>query len=341
MWFPGLHVIRGIAALMVVILHAYWTWPLAFNPFVRNLYLCVDLFFILSGFVICLRYESFLNNISDFSSFIKKRFFRLAKVYYLSGAVWLIAFCVFYAAKKDPISLHDISLSSFRYVFALDFLYEDGIFKANPIAWSIMVEVWTYFIFALSFLAVKNRHLRILMAMAISGVALITFESSNSSFNVVSGMGALVRCIAGFYTGVLICLVHLAYKEKGLVWLAGFFALMFGAMVLLQFQTDIKVFLLFCLIIVFLVRFNSYITAPQRGMMFLGDISYSLYLWHFIFSVIFAKILHAVVGASQFIQHDGESFLSLPTLAGSIGLLAYMAIAILIANFSYEKLEKK
>lgn len=341
MWFPGLHVIRGIAALMVVILHAYWTWPLAFSPIVRNLYLCVDLFFVLSGFVICLRYESFLNNISDFFQFIKKRFHRLAKVYYWSGAVWLVAFCVFYALKKDPISPHDIMLSSFRYVFALDFLYEDGVFKANPIAWSIMVEVWTYFIFALSFLAVKNRHLRILMAMTIATIALVSFDSSNASFNVVSGMDALIRCIAGFYTGVLICLVHLAYKEKGLTLLALFFTLMLVVMIIFPFQKDIKIFLVFCLVIVFLVRFNSYMMAPQRGWMFLGDISYSLYLWHFIMSVIFAKILHAIVGASEFIQHDGESFLALPTLVGSMGLLAYMAIAICIAKFSYEKLEKK
>lgn len=54
--FTTLDSLRGIAAIMVVILHSYWSHDLYFYNFFRNGYLFVDLFFILSGFVIIYNY---------------------------------------------------------------------------------------------------------------------------------------------------------------------------------------------------------------------------------------------------------------------------------------------
>ena len=47
---------RGIAALTVVLFHAFWVNPLRNLSWVHNTYLMVDLFFVLSGFVICHAY---------------------------------------------------------------------------------------------------------------------------------------------------------------------------------------------------------------------------------------------------------------------------------------------
>ena len=50
--FTSLDSLRGFAALFVVFLHSYWNHDFYFLNFIRNSYLFVDLFFILSGFVI-------------------------------------------------------------------------------------------------------------------------------------------------------------------------------------------------------------------------------------------------------------------------------------------------
>ncbi len=50
--FLALDSIRGIAALSVVLYHMSWTSVIESQSYVRNSYLMVDLFFVLSGFVI-------------------------------------------------------------------------------------------------------------------------------------------------------------------------------------------------------------------------------------------------------------------------------------------------
>ena len=54
--FRALDGLRGVAALLVVLLHVEWPNHLTGNKFVQNGYLAVDLFFILSGLVISSNY---------------------------------------------------------------------------------------------------------------------------------------------------------------------------------------------------------------------------------------------------------------------------------------------
>jgi peptidoglycan/LPS O-acetylase OafA/YrhL len=61
-FFGGLESLRGIAALMVVFYHIEWTNPLTHHLIFRNGYLMVDLFFVLSGFVICYNYGQKIGN---------------------------------------------------------------------------------------------------------------------------------------------------------------------------------------------------------------------------------------------------------------------------------------
>ena len=60
--FEVLDAWRGIAALMVAVFHFNALHHAAYMPFVRNSYLFVDFFFVLSGFVIAHAYAERLTS---------------------------------------------------------------------------------------------------------------------------------------------------------------------------------------------------------------------------------------------------------------------------------------
>lgn len=80
--FHALDGLRGISALLVVLYHVEFSsasWPNHFTNFgfVRHGYLAVDLFFILSGFVIAANYSARLNTPAEIRNFLVLRFFQL------------------------------------------------------------------------------------------------------------------------------------------------------------------------------------------------------------------------------------------------------------------------
>lgn len=84
--------LRGIFSVMVVFHHftpEILPSSIYNNFFVRQSWLFVDLFFILSGFVIALNYPS-IDQRQSFISFIKKRFIRLYPLLFFSVATFLL-----------------------------------------------------------------------------------------------------------------------------------------------------------------------------------------------------------------------------------------------------------
>lgn len=86
--FAALDFLRGVAALCVLIDHLPWSPPFL-NPLPRG-HLAVDLFFILSGFVIAHAYEYRLGSVAQFKSFYVARVIRLYPLY-LAATVALTA----------------------------------------------------------------------------------------------------------------------------------------------------------------------------------------------------------------------------------------------------------
>jgi len=93
--FRALDGLRGVAALLVVLLHVEWPNHLTNNRFVQHGYIAVDLFFILSGLVISSNYLTRITTLGDAKKFLGLRLFRL---YPLHLAV-LVAFVGLECAK--------------------------------------------------------------------------------------------------------------------------------------------------------------------------------------------------------------------------------------------------
>lgn len=340
MWIPALHAMRGVAAFAVLVLHAYWTWPAAFSPVVRSLYLCVDLFFILSGFVICLRYGESFGQRTTVLAFMRKRFARLAPVYYVSGMFWLCAFTALYASRGEVSVLATLGAIG-RYAFALDIFYTGDGPKLNPVAWSIMVEMYAYLLFALVFTAVRGRAARIALACAIIAGGGAWMALHTPDLNLVAGPESALRCFVGFFTGVLICQVNELGAKRGLLALGAALVLAILGIAAAGLGVDHIVFCVLALGMVLLVAFHRALPAIPRFFMFLGDVSFSLYLWHFVISVMIAKLLARLSSEGEAVMHLGERFVAIPALHGVLGLTTYAAVSVGVAYLSYRALEQR
>lgn len=159
----SLQYLRGIAALLVVLYHSRYeinnVYPLhnLGDLLFQQGYIGVDLFFMVSGFVIMLSTE----NDSSVKSFILKRFFRLYPVYIscLIMTVLLFNKPLDYSFLKAILLINDnISLGAPWFGYALVFT-----------AWTLMFEVIFYAYFCLSLL-ISKKHRGLICSIIISTI---------------------------------------------------------------------------------------------------------------------------------------------------------------------------
>src|ERR1044071_6303395 len=165
-FFEGLEALRGIAALTVVFLHIeviyfrdQWANPandrLLFH-FFRNGYLMVDLFFVLSGFVICHNYFSKISCLRDVLRFMFLRFGRLYPLHLFFLLIFFGMEIVKYigqqrfgfVANQHPAFTENGSFAFVANIFLVQPFFPSANLSFNAPSWSIGIEFYTYLIFA-------------------------------------------------------------------------------------------------------------------------------------------------------------------------------------------------
>src|SRR3569623_838347 len=162
---------RGVAALIVALYHL--KIGADYFAFIRNGYLFVDLFFVLSGFVICAAYSTRMNGREDLRSFIIRRAGRLVPLLLFSTIVFVLTADAIVLAKRFALShgyagmlnnpgARDFVVPSATEILAtLTLTHGLGIFDRlilNTPSWSISVEFYTYLLFAATCLAFKGKN---------------------------------------------------------------------------------------------------------------------------------------------------------------------------------------
>lgn len=145
----GLEAIRGVAAILVVYHHAglLADYPDAPSRLFDQAYLGVDLFFLLSGFVLTRTYEA---RMPDPARFLARRFVRLWPPI-ACGVV--ISACYFAARGMAPEALV-LNLATGLLILPLY-----GYINFNPPAWSIFFELIANFLHALALRRISTRGL--------------------------------------------------------------------------------------------------------------------------------------------------------------------------------------
>jgi peptidoglycan/LPS O-acetylase OafA/YrhL len=335
--------VRGFAALYVFLYHCqnslqsltlHW-----FTGFAGKGYLAVDFFFVLSGFILSHVYL----RAADEHRFRAGRFLalRLGRIYPAHAATLLLALLVTLLPRFDERRWLDYDLPTFFSNLLL--VHSWGLHRNlswNFVSWSISTEWFAYLMFPLfawASLVVRERARRAcLLAAAVLGVTALAIgwlhvhamppdlpaphtalqflrAQSPEPFGVAADFG-LVRVSGEFLVGMLLYRAFDVWQRQPPRW-AGAAAVLTTVLLAgvlykhwagLQLLQDIAAVALIATLIVLLALDRSPVSAllEARPLVYLGEISYSLYMVHGVgfllyFAALDARWIHKPASAAQ------------------------------------------
>lgn len=145
--------LRGFAALAVVIHHTggyvkrYFEPTLLFNDHFSIGFAGVDLFFVISGFIIHFTSKNYLNNPSRLKEYLKKRFIRVYPIYWIiTTTLFLSSWLIVKILHKNIFSIgYPETVISYLKTYSLFPLH----FAINPVTWTLSYELFFYVCFAI------------------------------------------------------------------------------------------------------------------------------------------------------------------------------------------------
>jgi len=297
-----------------------------FGLFYTHGFLAVQFFWTLSGFVLAHRYIN-----QDRRRFIRNRFARLYPLHFVT----LIAVLLLQLISNRQFGQSQIYQNNDTWHFLLNLLFipsiglEDGVSFNGPV-WSVTLEFFAYVIFYLSLIARRSILFSCISAFLTLAVSLWMRDTTSLIFD----------CIFFFNCGVL-AYVFFARFSKSML-LLSFTSLtsvfLFGKIILgfsdIQYYSlDLYLYsLIFCSSIFAGVLVESSFPRAFQNVkgqiQFLGDLTYSSYLWHVpiqILVLLFAKSCSL----------DLRQFLESP-----IGLISYLFLTFFVARLSFVCIER-
>jgi peptidoglycan/LPS O-acetylase OafA/YrhL len=337
--------LRGIAALWVVLYHYGIRYFPAIQPgaaaqIIEKGYLAVDLFFLLSGFVLAHVYmDQFAAGRSSAAwPFFRARIARLYPLHIFVLVLLVIDYTIPFFKADIALSSHVRLLGPSSVAALLANLFMLQGLKASALSWnyptwSISVEFVAYLLFPLA----AARLCGIGRASALLWLGLfaswVGFFSClvNGDFNQWDGWTAFARCIPEFFAGVLL---YVLARSLPSISNTGVLASVLGAclaVLLAMDGPDCLIVLLFACIVPLLVLgsgiASNMLNAPATVL--IGELSYALYLVHGFVQIVIAQLL-----ASLSIS-DAE--LS-PTSSLAL-MLGLTALSLLFAYWVYKFIE--
>ncbi len=305
--------LRGIAAILVAVLHFHFFLgpivPYKEAVLIDKLYMMVDLFFILSGFIMCYVYENnFINGIkkTKYKSFLVARLARIYPLHVLTlCAEILILLFLLSINKFDLLPAHGKHLYRLDAIpVQLTFLQTVGIFNFdtfNAPAWSLSAEWWAYVLFPFLFLIFKRigyKNWIVIFLIALLGWISIEFVLSGlepfmnhppnahkKTLDVNWHFGTL-RGIFGFIAGMAIWQVFKKEKMKTIMGNGWTLLLLLFISIWSMYQEYYDSFTV--TIFTFIILSSAYgsrnIDKFYSFKVFrkLGEWSFSIYIWHMV-----------------------------------------------------------
>ncbi len=311
---------RFIGALLVVTYHFALYAPGSFPPSLLNGdYPVVDLFFVLSGFVMMHVYAKHLTKPRHFIGFLQNR---LARIYPLHLATFLVYLAigalswkhlipVDNPAKYDPAAILPNLLMLHAWGTTRDITF-------NYPSWSISAEWAAYLVFPLVlWLGRRGGAFALLgFGLAIAAVlqALQTTGYIHADWTTLTSDGGALRALPSFICGAGLFLLVERYRFRVTSFVPVFimFTIALSGIVL-RFDARI-VILLFMVLIVLAASAEmhgarGFLTHPL--MVYMGDASYAMYMLH----PLIGTILVAVIG-KRVLGLDGHALAAWSMLAG-------------------------
>ncbi len=314
--------LRGIAALWVMGYHINANMPAPIIPpaFFGRGTIGVDVFFVLSGFILMRTHRNML--VFEWPSFFIKRVFRIYPLHLT--VMCLLALKAFVSPPTGQAAQY-YDWKIFPYVLSLTataFGLDSNHWNAS--VWSLTIELVCYIIFPLTVLVVAQRKLPvwlstiILLLIVCFGIKCFMARWDLGLAEAVDGVQAFERGIAGFFSGSILYLVW----EKVDLSFKGFDVL--AAILFLVFTYSSAAFLSPITIVV-LIAALAYDKGPVAQFLGswpvwkVGEISLSVYLLH-------APLLHIIEHFKPILaQHMNENLAASSTVVLMFGCVIVMS----------------
>ncbi|MBR9873066.1 MAG: acyltransferase [Vibrionaceae bacterium] len=263
--------LRGIAALFVVLYHFFYRYNEIYghNFEIYSMFYYgkfgVHLFFIISGFVIIKSVEN-----STFFEFAKSRFLRLYPIYWVCMIITFLCVSIFTLEGRE-VTFLQATMNLLMFQTYLKVPNVDGVY------WTLAVELNFYFIISIIYLCGFRRQLNAIFSI-------ILLCSILNNLNVVSipveiRVVLLFDYIAMFLFGIIVYNAKFNNKKmfsfENILLVSLITYDLFVKYNLFQFVTVLLLMILFLFSV-----FYGFNLLKWNGFVYLGGISYSLYLIH-------------------------------------------------------------
>jgi len=256
--------LRGIAAFSVVIFHYFTNYDQHYNhsftvpDFLSYGYLGVPLFFIISGFVIFMT----VSKINSLPKFIISRFSRLYPVYWVAATLtflWTLNF-----GPSDRI------VSTQSYFINLLMIQEYlSIPHVDRVYWTLTIELAFYF--WISVLLITKQLTRINYFLIAAVLAAIFYDQ----VPVIIRQLLLLKYISFFAAGI--CFYNINKKQNTIF---TNIILLLVSIHIIKYYPLVECFILFSALAYFYYCCTKEVKTTNKILVYLGTISYSLYLIH-------------------------------------------------------------
>ena len=351
--FRALDSCRGLCAVAVMLFHANALNHIYWQPVVRNAYVAVDFFFVLSGFVLASAYGRRVRTGGDVGWFSLRRFGRLYPLHFVVLAIYVGLECWALWVRHEPAFTDDKSLGSLvQHLFLIQGFTPQQETWNYP-AWSISVELWTNIAFAILLFA-SGRFFRVVaVVVAVLAGSYVVFANelhisvSDFELNVI---GDDVRSVFGFFLGLLLFDLYAFAKARNwrppvaleFVAIAAVAATVTWLSALPEYLPPL-VFAATVFILAFEVGPVSR-ALTKRFFLRLGDASYSVYLTHSLYllaMVAGVTWLAGALGQAPSIAMDGDDVLTLGGVwAMDAATLVCVVIAVIGSGLTYRFIEE-
>ena len=357
-YLSNLTPLRGIAALLVAVFHFEMAIarfvPARTTMFFERCYLMVDLFFVMSGFIIFHVYkDDFRTNISRIAirKFFVARFARIYPLHFFAMLLLVILVILLSPAGTYPNAIENPNAIPTGFLL-LHSYYIHNVYTWNIPSWSISAEWAAYMLFPLLALFVNKKKsaavISLIIFVAAAYLAIMYWLPRRNFFypaipvphnlNTTYDYGFL-RGIAGFVIGIIV------YKGYELPSLKKFFQsdlvasiLIAAVAVALHFaMNDALVVVLFAAVVFCFASNDGYLhrLCNNRFAQFIGKISYSIYLMQIFLQEPFSKTLR-LPNVTGF----GRGKQNIDFTSGLFYCIIYLALLVAISAVTFYIIEQ-
>lgn len=310
--------LRGVSALVIVIFHGIGSTAF------KNGYLMVDLFFIISGFVISYSYDERFESGYRNRDFLRARFIRLYPMIFV-GALFssALSYGIILSAKHPDLDFRSTTIANLLSFLCLPYWSSnssDDIFPTNTVLWSLFFEIM------LSVLYCFARKWSFFLLLIISIISLLTVMSYSLGGQAIGNFWLGVpRSVLGFFIGMMLFRLT---KKYHFYYGFGIFTSAILIIFISNMNVDIKginlsfIFLIFSILVFFCAQ-NADNVNSLRLCRLLGDLSFPMYVLHRPFLILINHFAKKLFGISFYVQVLSLAFTLAISICVSLVILRY------------------